>query len=125
MTIATFEFRPGGLLHYAVRSPDGKEMWGKFVYREIEPSNRILLINSFSDPAGGITRHPFSPTWPLEMITTSVFTEEAGKATLTLHSSPLNASPEEEQTFNAARAGMVQGWTGTFDQLAAYLALSR
>ena len=100
-------------------------MWGKFVYREIEPSNRILLINSFSDPAGGITRHPFSPTWPLEMITTSVFTEEAGKATLTLHSSPLNASPEEEQTFNAARAGMVQGWTGTFDQLAAYLALSR
>jgi DNA-directed RNA polymerase specialized sigma24 family protein len=33
-----------------------------------------------------------------------------------------NATEEEITTFNAAHEGMKQGWSGTFDQLAAYLA---
>jgi len=34
----------------------------------------------------------------------------------------LNPTDEERKTFDSSHEGMKQGWTGTFDQLAAYLA---
>jgi uncharacterized glyoxalase superfamily protein PhnB len=122
MTTANLDLRPGGIFHYCQRSQDGKEMWGKFVYRSIEAPERIVLVNSFSDEKGGLARHPFSPTWPLEMLSTSTFAEEEGKTKLTIQWSPLNPTDDERKTFDASHDGMKQGWTGTFDQLAAYLA---
>jgi len=122
MPAAKMDFRPGGTFHYCLCAPDGKEMWGKFVYREIVPPEKIILVNSFSDEDGGITRHPFSPMWPLEMLTTTTLVEHAGKTMLTIEWVPLNATAEECQTFNSARTGMNQGWAGTFEQLAGYLA---
>lgn len=53
----------GGIYHYGLRAPDGGTMRGKFVYREILRPERIVLVNSFSDEAGNLTRHPTSPTW--------------------------------------------------------------
>jgi len=35
---------------------------------------------------------------------------------------PINAAEPERDTFGAAQDGMRKGWTGTFDQLAEYLA---
>ena len=67
------DFRPGGIYHYGMQAPNGAAMWGKFVYREIVPPERMVLINSFSDEAGGITRHPMAPTWPLQMLSTFLF----------------------------------------------------
>ena len=122
MAKATLDFRPGGVFHYCMRSPDGHEMWGKFVYREIVPGERIVLVNSFSDKDGNITRHPMSPTWPREMLSTTTFLDEAGKTVMTLRWEPLNATEEEIKTFDAARDGMSQGWAGTFEQLDEYLA---
>ena len=97
-------------------------MWGKFVYREIVVPERIVLVNSFSDEKGGLTRHPFSPTWPLEMLSTTTFTEQAGKTTMTLQWCPLSPTEAERKTFDTSHDGMRQGWTGTLDQLAEYLA---
>ena len=122
MSTAKMDFRPGGVFHYCLRSPDGKEMWGKFVYREIIAPEKIVLVNSFSDAAGGLTRHPMSPTWPLEMLSTTTFIEQGGKTTLTIKWKPLNPTEEERKTFDGAHGGMTQGWTGTFEQLAEYLA---
>jgi uncharacterized protein YndB with AHSA1/START domain len=122
MTTAKLDFRPGGTFHYCLRSSDGKEMWGKFVYREIVAPERIVLVNSFSDEKGNLTRHPFSPTWPMEMLTTTTFTEEKGTTTVTVRWIPINATAEERKTFDDLRDGMRQGWTGTFDQLSEYLA---
>ena len=122
MSAAKMDFRPGGVFHYCLRSPDGKEMWGKFVYREIVAPERIVLVNSFSDENGGLTRHPMSPTWPLEMLSTTTFVEQGGKTTLTIKWKPLNPTEEERKTFDGAHGGMQQGWTGTFEQLAEYLA---
>jgi uncharacterized protein YndB with AHSA1/START domain len=124
MTTANLDLRPGGSFHYCLKSPDGKEMWGKFVYREIEAPSRIVLVNSFSDATGGITRHPLSATWPLEMLSKTAFTEESGKTKITLEWSPLNPTEDERRTFDGAHEGMKQGWAGTFDQLAEYLAKS-
>jgi uncharacterized protein YndB with AHSA1/START domain len=122
MPAAKLDFRPGGSFHYCLAAPNGNEMWGKFVYREIVAPEKIVLVSSFSDEAGGILRHPASATWPLETLSTFTLTEENGRTTATIHWTPLNATEVEINTFNAAHDGMKQGWTGTFDQLAAYLA---
>ena len=122
MPAAKMDFRPGGSFHYCLQSPDGKEMWGKFTYREISAPERIVLVNSFSDEAGGVTRHPFSSTWPLQMLSTFTMTEHEGKTTATVEWVPIDPTPEERETFDGAHDGMRQGWGGTFDQLAAYLA---
>jgi uncharacterized protein YndB with AHSA1/START domain len=116
------DLRPGGSYHYAMRTPDGQTMWGKMVYREITPKSRIVFVNSFSDEAGGVTRHPMAPTWPLEMLSVFSFEEQDGKTKFTVYWSPLNASEEERKTFADGHASMNQGWSGTMDQLAAYLA---
>jgi len=122
MTSAKLDLRPDGNFHYCLETPDGKEMWGKFVYRVIDAPDRIVLVNSFSDERGGLTRHPFSATWPLETLSTTTLSDEGGKTKLTIEWSPLNPTEEERRTFDGAHEGMKQGWTGTFDQLAAYLA---
>ena len=119
---AKMDLRPGGSYHYGMKSPDGMTMWGKFIYREVVPNERLVLINSFSDEVGGITRHPMSPTWPLELL--SVFTFEdapGGKTRFTIRWSTHNASAEERKTFDTSHDSMNQGWGGTLDQLAAYL----
>jgi uncharacterized protein YndB with AHSA1/START domain len=117
------DFRVGGTYHGAMRAGDGPVMWAKFVYREIEAPQRLVWVHSFSDEAGNLTRHPLSPTWPLELLTT-VTLEEApgGKTRLTLRWSPLNASAEERDTFDAAHDSMRGGWSGSFERLDAYLA---
>jgi uncharacterized protein YndB with AHSA1/START domain len=73
------ELKPGGMFHYCLRSPQGQEMWGRFVYREIVPNKRLVYINSFSDPEGGIGRHPLAPNWPLQLLSTITFAEKDGK----------------------------------------------
>jgi uncharacterized protein YndB with AHSA1/START domain len=119
---AKMDLRPGGIYHYGMRAPDGSTMWGKFVYREIVRPERIVLVNSFSDEAGNITRHPLSPTWPLQMLSTFLFAEQGGRTRLTIRWSPLDADDTERATFAGAHSSMQQGWTGTLDRLADYLA---
>ena len=57
------DLRPGGVFHYGMRAPDGSDIWGKFIYREIVAPERIVFIGSFSDEKGGVTRHPMSRPW--------------------------------------------------------------
>lgn len=116
------DLRPGGTYHYCLRAPDGQLMWGRFVYREIVAPERMVLVSSFSDEQGGITRHPMAPTWPRQMLSTFLFEDDNGKTKLTIKWAPLDPTEEERQTFEAGRNSMQQGWSGTFEQLAAYLA---
>jgi uncharacterized protein YndB with AHSA1/START domain len=117
------ELRVGGTYLGAMRDGEGRVMWAKFVYREIVPPERLSWEHSFSDQNGGLTRHPLSPTWPLKLLTTVTLTEEpAGQTRVTIRWSPLEATAEEQATFDAAHGGMTAGWAGTFDRLAEYLA---
>jgi uncharacterized protein YndB with AHSA1/START domain len=123
---AKMDLRVGGGYHGAMRGPDGSVMWAKFVYHEVVPPRRLVWEHSFSDEAGGLTRHPLSPTWPLQLLTT-VTLEDApgGKTRLTLVWSPLNATPQEQSTFDAAQESMRGGWGGSFERLDAYLGNSK
>lgn len=120
------DLRPGGTMHYCIESPTGNEMWGRFVYREIVPPERLVWINSFSDPEGGVTRHPMAPDWPLEMLSILTFADEpGGKTRITLRWSPHNATEAERRVFAAGHDSMRGGWTGTMDTLEAYLAQAK
>ena len=125
MSACTVDLRPGGMFHYGMKTPDGHEMWGKFVYRQIDPPKKLVLVVSFSDAQGGTSRHPMSATWPLEVLNTMTLVEEKGKTTMTLHGIPINATPEEHKTFKEGHSSMQQGFTGTMDQLAEYLAKAK
>ena len=119
--VAKLDFRVGGEFHYCMRQPNGAEMWGKWTFREIVAPEKIVLANSFADQDGNAIRPPFPGVWPLHMLTETTFIERDGKTTITLKWLPLDASPEEIKTFDQMRGSFTQGWTGTFDQLAAYL----
>ena len=95
-----------------------------FIYREIIAPERLVFIVSFSDEKGGVTRHPWSPNWPLETLSTVTFEAHGGKTKITVRWIPHAATELERKTFEDGRDGMTQGWTGTFDQFADYLAKS-
>lgn len=117
------DLRPGGSYHYGLQSPNGQPMWGKFTYREIVPPEKLVLINSFSDEKCGTTRHPGHESWPLQMLSTFTFEDlPGGKTKFTVRWAPYNATEAEVKTFDSNRNSMTQGWSGTFEQLDAYLA---
>jgi uncharacterized protein YndB with AHSA1/START domain len=122
VTHCKIDLRPGGIMHYCLRSPDGNEIWGKFVYREIVKPQRLVWINSFSDKDGGTTVHPMSPDWPREMFSVATFEEQGGKTKVTVQWTPVESSTEiQRKTFEEGRGSMKQGWGGTYEQFADYL----
>jgi uncharacterized protein YndB with AHSA1/START domain len=122
MSSALVDLRPGGFFHYGMRSPDGKEMWGKWVFQKIAPPESLDFIVSFSDEKGNSVPHPFAPEWPVELLVKMTFTEQEGKTIITGHSIPVNASDSEFKVFEAGFKSMEEGYKGTLDQLDGYLA---
>jgi len=115
------DLRPGGVFHYGMRTADGTVMWGKWIYREVVPPERLVFIVSFSDEQGSVTRHPFDAEWPLETLSMVTLAENEGKTKVTVRWTPHKPTEPERNAFEARREGMKQGWTGTFDQLSEYL----
>lgn len=117
------DLRPGGIMHYGMEFETGFLMWGRWVYREIIPPEKLSFIVSFSDENKGVTRHPGAETWPAETLTEIIFEERDGKTLMTMTSYPVNASEEEIKLFSDEHNSMDEGWGGTFMQLKEYLAL--
>ena len=120
--VHTLELRPGGTFRYSQKTPDGREMFGKWVYREVIAPQRLVVVSSFADANENLARNPFSPNWPLEMLGTSTFTQNQGRTTLTIRTKPINATESECKTFYDGESSMEQGFGGTFDRLDEYLA---
>lgn len=121
MTENKLDLRQGGTFLYCLQAPDGGKLWGKFVYREIKPPERLVFVNSFSDENAGVTRHPMSPNWPLQLLSTVAFAEQGEKTTVTVQWEPISPTEVEAKTFREGHDSMKQGWTGTLDQLGEYL----
>ena len=122
LRVASFDLQRGGLFHYALQMADSKEVWAKFVFREITRPERLGFVSAYSNDRGRTTWHPFIPDWPLEVLNVVTFTEQGGTTALTMQASPLNASEAERKRFAAAYGSLEQGFNGSFDQLAAVLA---
>jgi len=116
------DLRPGGTFLYSQHTPDGREMWGKWVYREIVAPERLVSVSSFTDDRGNPVRHPLLPNFPLEVLGVSTFTEHQGKTTLVVRMSPFNAPASERKAFEDTLNWMEEGFDGTLAKLEKYLA---
>lgn len=122
MPACKMDLRVGGVFHYSLVSPDGQmTLWGKWVFREITPPERIVVISSFSDEQQGLTRHPMAPDWPIQLHSTFTLTARGNKTEVKIQWTPLNPTPVELKTFLGGFASMNAGWSGTFSQLEQFL----
>lgn len=115
------DLRPGGTFLYGLKAPDGSEVWGKFTYREIRAPEKLVFIVSFSDPKGGVTRHPWTEEWPLQTLSEVTFEQIGGKTKVTVQWTPHEATDAERKAFEDGKPSMEQGWGGTFEQFGDYL----
>jgi uncharacterized protein YndB with AHSA1/START domain len=113
---------PGERTFWMMTGGDVK-MHGSFEYVAIEKPCKIVYKQQFRDAEDRISRHPLAPVWPETMLTTVTLTEEAPDRTrVTVTGEPHGKMTREElAAFIEERAGMTQGWTGSFDKLEALL----
>jgi uncharacterized protein YndB with AHSA1/START domain len=124
LEVARFEFRPGGFFHYAMKFDHAPTMWGRFNYREISATERLVWLNSFANERCGIARAPFSENCPLEIQNSVTFTEHGGTTTVTLRAEPFGETESERRYFEELHPSLEQGYGGTFEQLSDHLAKS-
>ncbi len=108
-TVLRNELRPGGAYRIHMRGPDSDDHWMQGVYREIVPPDRLVMVGSWADAQGNLTRP--------ETTLTLTFEEHDGKTKLTLHQAIF-----ESVTARDAHQG---GWTTSLDCLAEYLAAAQ
>jgi len=118
------DIRAGGSSFYFMTGGGNMKMYGKANYLKIEKPDLLVYTQEFSDENEKQSRHPMSPTWPATMLTTvKLSAEGSDKTRVTVTWEPYGATTKEElETFIKAKAGMTQGWTGSFDKLEAHLA---
>lgn len=117
------DIRTGGSSYYCISNKEGMKMFGKATYKEVVSPHRLVYTQIFCDENEKVSRHPSAPTWPETMLTTVTFAQEGPADTRVTVKWEIygEASTEERATFNQAKAGMTQGWTGSFDKLESYL----
>ena len=103
------ELTPSGIVHFSMSMEGMPKHWGKLVYREIDAPHRLVWEHSFADAEGNLVRHFMSPTWPLKLLTTVTFAWDGQGTKVTLEWRPLEALPEEIQTFRAGMESMTMG----------------
>jgi len=113
----TADPRVDGSFRYCMRSPEGKDYWGKGVYREIAVPERIVYTDFFTDQDGNQvppSYYGMSASHPQETSVTVKF-EEAGNGTkLILRHSVPEAFEELDD--------MRTGWNQMLDKLGQFLA---
>jgi uncharacterized protein YndB with AHSA1/START domain len=92
--------RPGGAWTRRLRSPEGREVFMRGIYREVVAPERLVFTLAIeSDP---------------ETLVTITFADVGGKTELTLREAVFETV--------AARDSHVAGWAGALERLAAFLA---
>ena len=121
------DLRVGGTYHYGMKAPDGSPMWGLFsLSRDRAAGAAGLRQFVLGREAGGVTRHPAGAdlaaanAFDLHLRGRARRQDQIHRA-LAGHSTPRRKS---RPTFDSdqSRVSMTNGWTGTMDQLEAYLA---
>ena len=106
--------------------PNGMEMWGRWVFREIDRPDKLDFVSSFSNAQGEISPAPFPglENFPLETLTTVTLVEHAGNSKgtfVTVEAQPFKGTKAQRDFFTSFHGSMRQGWTGTMEQLAEFL----
>lgn len=106
MDVCEVDLRVGGGFRFVLRMPNGRTMGMRGVYRELQPPERSVHLESFDD-------FPGEPA-----VVTSILTEHEGKTTLTV----TVLSPSREVRDAMIAHGMEHGAAESYDKLAELLA---
>jgi uncharacterized protein YndB with AHSA1/START domain len=101
LVVCEVDLRVGGSFRFVLRSPDGRDMGLRGVYREIVPPERSVHMESFDD-------------YPGESQVTTVMVEQGGKTTLTA----TVLYPSREIRDAVVKSGMEHGAAESYDKLA-------
>lgn len=118
LTVCNIDFRPEGIWHYCMKCIDpaqgdfyGYESWGKAIYHEIEPNQKIVYTDYFSDAdSNEVEGMPPSHI-------TMLFADQDGQTQLISHS----RFESVEALQQVIEMGVEQGIRETWDRLEAYL----
>lgn len=105
LVVCEVDLKVGGTFRFVLRSPDGKEMGMRGVYREIVAPDRSVHTESYDD-------------YPGEAQVTTVLVEEDGRTTLT---ATVHYPSREIRDF-VIKSGMEHGAAESYDKLAELLA---
>jgi uncharacterized protein YndB with AHSA1/START domain len=104
LVVCEVDHRVGGGFRFVMRGPDGHDMGMRGTYKELNPPDRSVHMESFDD-------------FPGESQVTAVFTEQDGQTTL-------NATilyPSKEVRDAVIQSGMEHGAAESYDKLAELL----
>lgn len=120
MTFHRVNIASGGDAFFSMTNGDNT-MYGRFEYTVVDRPHRIAYSQVFTDEHEQLARFPGDPAWPEVMHNQVQLTEEGPAQTRVTVRTSLSdsATPPEVAAFVAERAGMTQGWTGSFDKLEA------
>ena len=107
------DLRPGGRFHYGMSAPDGSDMWGRFVYREIDPPRRLVFIDGFANEDGTP-----NDDFPRNEGRVTIEPIEAGRTRMSIQS----RFPSTEAMQQVLGMGMEEGLTQAVGQIDAILA---
>jgi uncharacterized protein YndB with AHSA1/START domain len=118
------DINPGGSTLFFMTNNKDVKFYGRAEYQKIQKPDTIVYTQQFCDENENLSRHPKAPTWPATMLTTvKLAAEDADRTRVTVTWEPHGPTTREElEAFISARAGMTQGWTGSFDKLEELLA---
>jgi uncharacterized protein YndB with AHSA1/START domain len=105
LMVCEVNLKVGGGWRFVLRSPDGRDMGMRGVYREIVPPERSIHTESFDD-------------FPGESIVTAVWIEQGRRTTLTA----TILYPSKEVRDAVIRSGMEHGAAEGYDKLSEMLA---
>ncbi|MCM8556901.1 SRPBCC family protein [Sphingomicrobium sediminis] len=112
----------GSLMHTRSDHPDMGTTYTLAKWTRIDRPGHIAWEQSFADAEGRKVTPHFFPAWPLTLLTEVDFRDTDGGTEITLKWTPIEASAEAIAVFVEAMGSMEQGWGGSFDKLAEFLA---
>ena len=111
----SFDFKPGGVWHYCMKCLDeaqgefyGQESWGKAVYESVNPMDRFIYKDYFSDADGHVNTE-------MPVMTITMEFSDAGEGKTRVRSTGVFDSDEGYQT--VINMGVEEGASQTWDRL--------
>lgn len=117
------DIRENGSSLWEMLMPDGQTKYGKLKHKTIRPHSLLVYLQHFCERSGELVKPSFAPTYPDMLQTTVTFVEEEAHEGLRETRVSVRwdiagpATAAERQTFLGMRAGMTEGWNGSFDKL--------
>lgn len=119
-SVIALDFRPGGIFHFKMEA-GSHVSYGRFLFKTIQPHDLLEFTNAFADEKANMVKAPFDISIPQEIFYSLRFTEHAGRTTISMTGTPVNAGVEEIKGFLSINSSMEKGFGATFNELSKYL----